>query len=133
MGSMRMTGKLTGALVVLTAALLLAGSSFAADLNLECRVQWSKPGGQHRQAKRRLEISLAAKTVRTYDDVGKGYQFKSDHPFPSAGPDRIVLEASGGKTSWLDRRTGEYYFKNDREGLVIRGPCVKAAAGKPVF
>jgi hypothetical protein len=125
--------KMTGAIVVSMAALLAAGSALADTLNLECRVQWSKPGGQHRDAKRRLEVNLGAKTVKTWDDVGRGYQFKSEHPFPSANGDRIVLEASGGKTSWLDRRTGQYYFKNDREGFVIRGPCVKTAPMKPAF
>ena len=125
--------KVTGAIVISMAALLAASSSLADALNLECRVQWTKPGGHHRDAKRRLEVNLAAKTVKTWDDVGHGYQFKSEHPFVSADSGRIVLETSGGKTSWLDRRTGEYYFKNDREGLVIRGPCVKTAAPPTAF
>jgi len=125
--------KLTGAIVISMAALLAAGPSLGADLNLECRVHWTKPGGQHRDAKRRLEINLGAKTVRTYDDLGHGYQFKSDHAIVGAAPGRIVLEADGGKTAYLDRLTGQYYFKNDRDGVVIRGSCVTAVVGKPVF
>ena len=124
---------MAGVIVAMMAALLSPGASFGAALNLECNVHWTRPGGHHRDAKRRLDINLGAKTVRTYDDVGKGYAFKSEHSVVSADRDRIVIEAGGGKESYLDRRTGEYYFKNEREDLVIRGPCKKTASAQPAF
>jgi hypothetical protein len=129
---MRVIG-MAGAIGTTLAVLLAAAPSLAAGLNLECRVHWTKPGGQHRDARRRLDIDLAAKTVRTYDDLGKGWEFKSQHPFPSADKDHFVLEAGDGKDSTLDRRTGAYFFKNARNGVTIRGTCVKSVERPPAF
>jgi hypothetical protein len=129
---MRVIG-MSAAIGLAMAGLVAAGSSFAAGLNLECRVHWTKPGGQHRDARRRLDIDLAARTVRTFDDLGRGWQFKSQHPFPGADKDHFILEARDGKDSTLDRRTGAYVFKNARDGVTIRGTCVKTVARPPAF
>jgi hypothetical protein len=125
--------KMTPAVLATMAGLILAFPSSAETLSLECHVHWTKPGGAHRDTKRRLDIDLGAKTVRTSDDLGKGYEFKGEHPIVSAEGQRIVLEASAGKDATLDRRTGEYSFRNAGNGVTIRGRCVKMNARPSAF
>ncbi len=123
----------TLAILAAMSGLVIAAPSFAETLSLECHVHWTKPGGAHRDTKRRLDINLGAKTVRTSDDLGKGYEFKGEHPIVSADAQRIVLEASAGKDATLDRRTGEYSFRNVGNGVTIRGRCVKMNARPSAF
>jgi hypothetical protein len=116
------------------AVLSLAAAHAVADtLNLVCRVHESRPGGAHREIQRRLDIDLARKSVRFYDNVGKGWVFKREGPFVSADAERIRLDASDGKESYVDRRTGQYFFHNQGDGVTMRGPCQKAMAEKPRF
>jgi hypothetical protein len=111
--------------VVLVAA--IAGEpAAAAVLTLDCRVQSTKPGYSERGT-RRLEIDLAAKTVRVSDNTGKGFQVRGTRPIVGADANRIVLDNGGGKTSFVDRHTGQYVFRNAAEKLVIQGRCAKAS------
>ncbi len=112
------------------AAACAASPALAETLNLMCKVEWTRPGGHHRPARRRLEVNLDARTVKTWDDVGQGFILKSEHPIVRAEPGRIILEASDGKDASVDRRSGEYVFRNEKEGLRIAGPCSKVAAVK---
>ena len=121
------------ALTVAVAALLTAQAATAETLNLMCRVHWSKAGGAHREGRRRLDIDLAAKTVRVSDDVGRGMTVKGEHPIVSADKDRIRLQTGGGKESYVDRLTGQYVFHNDKDGVTIRGPCEKVGLERPKF
>ena len=57
------------------------------------------------------------------DNTGKGFVMRGARPIAAVSGERIVLENSGGKASALDRRTGEYSFRNDAEKLVIHGRC----------
>jgi hypothetical protein len=107
---------------------LAAGPCLAETLNLECKVTWTKPTGQSRQAKRKLEIDTGAKQVKTYDDLGKGYKLASTHAIGQVSPDKIDLDDSPSKTSYVNRKTGQYYFKNAKNGYVIKGPCRKSDA-----
>jgi len=125
--------KLTSAALAGMTGLMIAAASSAETMSVECHVHWTKPGGAHRDTKRRLDIDLGAKTVRTSDDLGKGYEFKGEHPIVSADGQRIVLEASAGKDATLDRRTGEYSFRNAGNGVTIRGRCVKMNARPSAF
>ena len=129
-----MRGNAAAPIAALAMAAVCATSPVLAEtLNLMCKVEWTRPGGHHRPARRRLEINLDARTVKTWDDVGQGFTLKSEHPIVRADHDRIVLEESGGKDAFIDRRSGEYRFKNEKEGLKIEGPCGKIAPGKDVF
>ena len=121
------------ALTVSLAALLTAQTAAAETLNLMCRVHWSKAGGAHREGRRRLDIDLGAKTVRVSDDIGRGMTVKGEHPIVSADKDRIRLETGGGKESYVDRLSGQYFFHNDKDGVTIRGPCEKVGLEKPRF
>jgi predicted aspartyl protease len=95
------------------------------EMNLLCRVRETRPGGAHRELRRRIELDLATKTVRYYDDVGQGWVFKREGPFVSADAHRIVLDADGNKDAYIDRLSGEYAFHNQRDGLTISGQCEK--------
>jgi hypothetical protein len=121
-----------GPLSIAVAAALAAGPVASAVLTLDCRVQSTKPGYSQRGV-RRLEIDLAAKTVRVSDNTGKGFQVRGVRPLVSADANRIVLENAGGKTSAIDRHTGAYVFRNAAEKLVIQGRCAKSAAGVAGF
>jgi len=126
--SMDTTARLCRAFALLAACVaFLPNLAVAAPsgLDLVCRLHESK-GYAHRELRRRLELDLQAKTVRVSDDVGRGWQVKRQYPFVSIDADRIVLEASDGKTSALDRRSGLYNFHNQRDGVSMRGPCEKA-------
>jgi hypothetical protein len=115
------------------AALGLAGGTLAETLHLECRVRETKDTGAHRELLRRLEIDLDRKTVKFYDNVGHGWDFKNEYSFPAANREHITLEASPEKESWVDRATGEYFLHNRRDGVTMRGPCQKAQAPRPRF
>ncbi len=113
-------------LAPLLALVLAAGPALAAPLTLVCKVQSSNSGYQ-RRGLRRLEIDLAAKTVRVSDNTGKGFQVRGVRPLVGAEAGRYVLEAGGGKESYVDRKSGRYYFRNEAEKLVIQGRCEKSA------
>src|SRR5438874_4517534 len=112
-----------GALALSMGVAAAAGPAAAETLNLLCRVHETRADGAHRDIRRRLEIDLQAKKVRFYDDVGHGWRFKNEYAYLSADADRIRLESGGGKESYVDRRTGTYFFHNQKVGLTIRGPC----------
>ncbi len=124
--------------VVLSALAIGIGAALATvpaageTLNLVCRVHETR-GGAHRDIRRRLDIDLSAKTVRFYDDLGQGWRFKREYPFISADASRIRLESGDGRDSYVDRRTGEYYFHNQKDGLTIRGPCGRTSAQPSAF
>jgi hypothetical protein len=120
---------LVGALVLS----MVAGSASAEHLALLCHVRETRPGGAHRELKRRLDIDLSARTVSYYDDVGHGWEFKREGPYVSADAHRIRLDDGAGKEAYVDRQTGEYAFHNERDGLTIRGPCVKTLEPRPKF
>ena len=115
--------------VVMTLGLALtvaAGPVSSGVLTLDCKVQSSKPG-YSRKGIRRLEIDLAAKSVKVSDNTGKGFQVRGTRPLVSADAGRYVLENGGGKTAFVDRRSGRYFFRNDAEKLTIQGRCARAA------
>jgi hypothetical protein len=119
--------------LALTASLAMGSAAMADTLSLVCRVHETRPNGQSHEFRRRLDIDFGAKTVRYSDDIGRGWFFKRQGPFVSADAGRIVLDAGEGKESSVDRRTGEYAFHSQRDGVTIRGACEKAAAEKPRF
>ncbi|HLZ85010.1 MAG TPA: hypothetical protein VKQ54_15710 [Caulobacteraceae bacterium] len=126
------TRSLIGALVLGAAALATAGAASAEALSLVCRLQVTARGG-HRSIGRRLDIDLGRKTVRISDDLGRGWVFKNEYPFVSADRGRILLESGGGKESDVDRVSGTYFFRNQADGVTMRGPCQKAAPARPRF
>lgn len=103
-----------------------AGPVSSAVLTLDCRVQSTKPGYSHAGI-RRLVIDLDARTVQVSDNTGRGFRVRGVRPLAGVNGDRYVLENSGGKTAFVDRRTGQYLFKNDAEKLTIQGRCAKSA------
>ena len=111
------------ALCILAAA--VSGPASSAVVTLDCRVQSSKPGYSHKGI-RRLAIDLSAKTVQVSDNTGKGFELRGTRPLVSVSASRYVLDDSGGKTSFVDRQSGRYYFRNDAEKLVIQGRCAPA-------
>ena len=115
-------------LAVLAAAPVAPAATAPETLDLVCKVHETRAGGAHRDIRRRLELDLQARTVRFSDDTGQGWRFKRQYTFLSADADRIRLESSEGKESYVDRRTGLYYFHNTKGDLTIRGPCRKTAA-----
>jgi hypothetical protein len=115
------------------AALCAAGGTLSETLHLECRVRETKDTGARRELLRRLEIDLDRKTVKFYDNVGHGWEFKNEYVFPAANREHITLEASPEKESWVDRATGEYFFHNRRDGVTMRGPCERAQSPRPRF
>ncbi len=126
-------------IVVLNALLIGLGSALAISpavgqtLNLVCKVHETRAGGAHRDIRRRLDIDLSTKTVRFYDDLGQGWRFKREYSLLSADAARIRLESTEGKVSYVDRRTGDYYFHNQKGDLTIRGPCRKTSAQPSTF
>lgn|GEM_PF-4941668 len=102
-----------------------AQSAPAAVIVLDCRVHAAKPGFE-RNGVRRLQLDLAAKSFTVSDNTGKGFTVRGTRPIVSVDGDRIVLENSGGKTSSVDRRSGQYVFRNEAEKLAIHGRCAPA-------
>jgi hypothetical protein len=118
-------------LAVLALAAALAApplTTRAETLILVCHVLKTRGDGAHRQIRRRLELDLTARKVKFFDDAGQGWKFRREGPFVSADARRIVLDAGGGKDSYVDRVTGQYVFRNSASHLSISGPCRKAAA-----
>lgn len=109
---------------------LAAGGARAEMLNLVCRVHETR-GSAHRDLERRVDIDLAMKTVRYEDNVGKGWMFKREGALLGVNDERIALDNSDGKTAFVDRRTGAYFFHNSMNGITLKGPCQKAAAEGP--
>jgi hypothetical protein len=120
------------AFVLGAATLASAGAACAEVLSLVCRAQVTAPNG-HRVIGRRLDIDLGRKTVRISDNLGRGWVFKNEYPFVSADRQRIELEAGGGKQSYVDRVSGTYFFRNQADGVTMRGPCQRAAPERPRF
>ena len=120
------------AFVLGAATLVSAGASSAEMLNLVCRLHVTAPNGA-RVIGRRLDIDLGRKTVRISDNLGRGWVFKNEYPFVSANPQRIELEAGGGKQSYVDRVSGTYFFHNQADGVTMHGPCQRAAPERPRF
>ena len=112
--------------VVCLGVLMMAGPVSSTVLTLDCRVRSTKPG-YHQMGVRRLAIDLVAKTVRVSDNTGRGFQVRGTRPLVSADGGKYVLENGGGKTAFVDRHSGRYYFHNDAEKLVIEGRCMPAA------
>jgi hypothetical protein len=121
------------ALAASCATLAMAGGALADTVSLVCHVHEVRARGGSHDFKRRLDIDFGAHSVRYSDDIGHGWEFKRQGPFVSADAGRIVLDAGMGKESSVDRRTGEYAFHNQRDGVTIRGSCEKTAAEKPKF
>lgn len=126
------TTALTCALILGTATLAAAETASAQMLSLVCRVQESK-GTAHRVIGRRLDLDLGRKTVRISDNYGRGWTFKNQYRFLSADRQRIQLEAGGGKESYVDRVAGQYFFRNQADGVTMRGPCHPAPPERPRF
>ena len=124
-----MTTKLSLAVV---AALLLASTASAEVLTVDCRVHGTEPGN-NRNGIRRLRIDLSAKTVKVWDNTGKGFVVRGEHSIVSADASRIVLDSGGTKTSSVDRHTGQYVFRDTAKKLTIQGRCAKASAGAATF
>lgn len=125
-------GTLAG-LAIALAAFLSAGETLAETLHLECRVRETRADGARREMLRRLDIDLDRKQVRFYDNAGHGWVFRNEYGFVAASRERITLEANPEKDSYIDRATGEYFLHNKKEGLMVRGPCVKTRAERPRF
>jgi hypothetical protein len=126
------TTALIGALALGAATLVAAAAAPAETLSVVCRVMESK-GAAHRQLARRIDIDLQTKTAHFADNAGHGWQSKGEHPIVSAGRDRVVLDAGGGKDSYLDRVSGQYFLHNQNDGVVMRGSCHKAPPERPRF
>jgi len=118
--------------LVLAAATLTAGTVSAETLSVVCRVMESK-GTAHRELTRRIDIDLQTKMARFTDNAGRGWQSKGEHPIVSANASRIVLDAGGGKDSYVDRVSGQYFLHNQTDGVVMRGSCHKAPPERPRF
>lgn len=120
--------------MLLGAATLVAAETASAEvLRLVCRVQESR-GPARRVIGRRLDIDLGRRTVRISDNYGRGgWVFKNQYPIVSADRARIQLEAGPMKESYVDRVSGQYYFRNQADRVVMRGPCNPAAAERPRF
>ena len=111
------------ALATVLAGTMIAGAGMAETLNLVCRVHETRGDGAHRNIQRRLDFDLAAKTVSIFDNTGQGWRPKRQFAFLSADAGRIRLEDGGGKQSYVDRRSGVYFFHNQKGDLTIKGPC----------
>ena len=119
-------------LVLGAATLALSPTASAEVLSLVCRLQVTAPNG-HRHILRRLDIDLGRRTVRVSDNLGSGWVFKNQYAFLSADRARIRLESGGGKESYVDRVSGQYFFRNQADGVTMRGPCQRAAPERPRF
>lgn len=116
---------------LLTAAIaaggLSASAATAAELRFECQVQASRPDAGVTHWRRRIVLTAADHLARYFDDTGQGMKPKSQHPFVSVSRQRIVLDApdsrGDGKTSYIDRTTGEYVLHNQRQTFELRGRC----------
>jgi hypothetical protein len=126
------TTRLIRALALGAATLATAGAASAETLSVVCRVMESK-GTAHRQLARRIDIDLGARTARFADNAGQGWKSKGEHSIVSANRDRIVLDAGGGKDSYLDRVSGQYFLHNQTDGVVMRGSCHRAPPERPRF
>jgi hypothetical protein len=120
------------ALVLGAATLATAGAASAETVSVVCRVMESK-GPAHRELTRRIDVDLQTKMARFADNAGRGWQSKGEHPIVSASRDRIVLDAGGGKDSYIDRVSGQYFLHNQTDHVVMRGSCQKAPPERPRF
>jgi hypothetical protein len=110
------------ALLAIVLASFGGGAASAKPIVLDCHVHSEKPG-YRRDGVRRLVIDLAAKSVTVMDNTGKGFVTRGTRPIVGADAGRIVFDDSGGKSAFLDRKTGRYVFRNASEKLVIQGRC----------
>jgi hypothetical protein len=110
------------------AALLIgsAGGVRAAPMVLDCQVQANQPDHGLTRWRRRIIIDQPTRTVRILDDFGHGFLQRAQYPLVSINPSRIVLENHQGKTSFIDRLTGDYVLRNEARRFMLRGHCVAA-------
>jgi hypothetical protein len=126
------TTALIGALAVGATTLAVAETASAEVLSLICRVMESK-GPEHRQLARRIDIDLQTRTAHFADHEGQGWRSKGEHPIVSVSRDRIVLDAGGGKDSYVDRVSGQYFLHNQADGVIMRGACHRGPPERPRF
>ena len=116
-------------LAKLTAAAIAAGglcasaATAAPELRFECQVQASRPDAGFTHWRRRIVLTAADHLARYFDDTGQGMKPKSQHRFVSVSRTRIVLDAGDGKTSFIDRLTGDYVLRNQRQRFELHGRC----------
>jgi len=120
----RTFGKRAAAAVGLALTLATAGAACAQDqMVLNCQVQSNRPDRGRTRWTRRIMINPSTRTVRILDNFGTGFTPRNTFAFVSMTPQRITLEQSGGKTSFIDRRTGEYVLRNPGARFTVRGRC----------
>ncbi|HEY2049451.1 MAG TPA: hypothetical protein VGH03_08915 [Caulobacteraceae bacterium] len=111
-------------------ALALAATDAAQaqeQMVLNCQVQSNRPDHGRTRWTRRITISPSSRTVRILDDFGAGFTPRNTFAFVSMTPQRITLEQSAGKVSFIDRKTGEYVLRNPRARFTVRGRCTGAS------
>ena len=109
--------------LALALALATLGQAVQAEvIKAECQVRRTQPNPSP-PGLRRLLIDTNAKTVRVWDNTGRGWKLQGVHPIVGVQGDRIMLDAGGGKTSSIDRRTGVYAFHKDADKVTLQGRC----------
>jgi hypothetical protein len=107
------------ALVLATAG----GASAQQQMVLNCQVQSNRPDHGRTRWTRRIIVIPSSRTVTILDNFGSGFTPRNTFAFVSMTPERITLEEGAGKTSFIDRRTGEYVLRNPRARFTVRGRC----------
>lgn len=123
---MGVAGKRMMAAGAAAAILAAAGAARAADIVLDCKVQANQPDHGKTQWRRRIIVSPPTRTVRIQDDFGQGFVQRAQYPLVSINLRRIVLEEHEGKTSFVDRMSGEYVLRNAPHRFMLRGRCTGA-------
>jgi hypothetical protein len=117
--------------VALAVGCLLAPiSAQAADLTVDCRVKQTDLNGSQTTYNKRFEFSWEVKGATILEDKGSGWSIVSTGPYIGADDSRIIVgvDENNQPKSYIDRRTGTYYYKASDEdgGAVYRGTCHKA-------
>ena len=109
-------------MVVLT----FAGAVQGADLVLNCVVHASRPDHGRTEWRRRLIIDLASRAVRVLDDFGGGFTQRAQYVLAGATPQRLILENSPTKQTFVDGRTGRYSLHDRSMNFSLNGRCAKS-------
>jgi len=118
--------RITSAAALVALLIASAGAVRAAPMVLDCQVQANQPDHGLTRWRRRIIIDPPTRSVRILDDFGHGYLQRAEYPLVSMNPSRIVLEEHAGKTSFIDRMTGDYVLRNEARRFLLRGHCVAA-------
>lgn len=96
------------------------------DLVIVCNVTVLGKSPNQDMYKKKFEIDLEPHYYRAYHDQGSGYRLERNGFPHSVSDTRITFVEDGTTQEFYDRKTGEYFFRDNVSRREEAGKCVRA-------